>query len=102
MEKITLSRRELYEKVWSKSSKDLCMEYDIDTEGLEEICRRLNIPIPDKSYLKRLSEGKKVNSTPLPEKSKGTERVVLIKRDDATLQREHGEKIDLTLKGIDP
>ncbi|HZX74477.1 MAG TPA: hypothetical protein VFE57_08655 [Cyclobacteriaceae bacterium] len=102
MEKITLSRKYLYEKIWSIPTKEICEDYDIDTEGLEEVCKRLNIPIPEKSYFKKLSEGKKVNSTPMPEKSKGTESVMLFKRDDEKQLRAHIHKVNLTLKEIDP
>lgn len=102
MEKITLNRKQLYQKVWSVPIKEICQEYDIDENGLETICRRLNVPVPETSHWKRIATGKKTNTLPLPEKAKGVDSLVLYKRDDARLQQEQVESIKAILRQIDP
>lgn len=102
MEKITLNRKELYEKVWSVPIEELCQQYDIDENGLEQICKRLNVPVPETTHWKRIAAGKKTNTLPLPEKAKGVDSLVLCKRDDARLQHEQVECIKGILSQIDP
>lgn len=102
MEKITLNRKQLYEKVWSVPIKELCQQYDIDENGLDKICKRLNVPVPETSHWKKIATGKKTNTLPLPEKSKGVESLVLHMRDDARLQQEQIECIKRILNQIDP
>src|SRR5205809_2758598 len=101
MEKITFNRKELYEKIWSTPVKEFCDQIDIDPYSLERICGRLNVPMPERTHWKRVAEGKKVVLTPLPEKSKGTETVTFIERNDKKLEREQAQKIDDLLKRID-
>jgi hypothetical protein len=46
MDKITLSRRELYNLVWSQSMLSLSKKYNISDVGLRKICRKMKIPTP--------------------------------------------------------
>ena len=46
---ISLSRKELYYKVWQGPLSELCEYYDLPGEGLDEISRRINGPTPDKT-----------------------------------------------------
>lgn len=101
MEAISLSRKNLYEEVWTKPLSNLCMYYDISEEGLGAICRRLNVPIPEKSHWRKLSQGKKTHLEPFPEKSHGTKIVILYKRNDALQKQEHAEKIRNLLGPLD-
>jgi hypothetical protein len=102
MEKITLNRKQLYEKVWSVPIKELCQQFDIDENGLVKICNRLNVPVPEKSHWKRIAASKRSDILPLPERAKGLESAVLYKRDEALLKQEQVEFIKRTLKQIDP
>jgi len=43
---ITLTREELYERVWSKPATKLAAEFGISDVALGKICRKLNIPKP--------------------------------------------------------
>ncbi len=96
MEKISFSRQELYDKVWSGRWQEICEQMDIELSGLQSVCDRLNVPFPDRGYWKKLQDGKKVTQAPLPDKSKGTEQVSFFERDDA---KAHIEQIT-TLQSI--
>ena len=43
---ITLTRKELYEKVWSQPVHKLAKEYGISDVGLKKICERLTGTAP--------------------------------------------------------
>ena len=43
---ITLTRKELYDKVWSQPVHTLAKEYGISDVGLKKICKRRDIPTP--------------------------------------------------------
>src|SRR5436190_18055423 len=102
MEKISFTRKELYERIWSTPVNDLCDQIDIDTMGLEAICRRLNVPMPEKTYWKKMADGKKVTGIPLPEKPLGTETVTFFERNEEKLLREQSARLELIHKRIDP
>ena len=44
MEKITLSRTQLYELVWTQTTPTLAKEYGITDHSLRMICKTNNIP----------------------------------------------------------
>ncbi len=101
MDTITLNRITLYNKIWSEPISDLCLYFDIWEDGLEEICRRLNIPVPDKSYWRKVAQVKKVDKTLLPSESRGTETVVIYKRDDELQKQEQIKRINALLQYLD-
>jgi hypothetical protein len=61
-----LTRKELYEKVWSRSVSSLAKEIGISDVGLAKICRRYNIPRPSLGYWAKKQAGIKVQQKPLP------------------------------------
>lgn len=77
MEKITFTRKGLYDLVWSKSLLSLSKEYQISDNGLRKICKRMNIPIPMKGYWQKPSYFKEKNKIKLPTKFEGTDKVTL-------------------------
>jgi hypothetical protein len=101
METISLNRRTLYEKIWSDPLPNLSSQFDIWVEGLENICKRLNVPIPEKSHWRQISQGKKGNIVALPAESHGTETVVLYKRNDELQKLDHLKKIKDILLPLD-
>jgi len=62
MKTITLSRKEFYEKVWHAPIAEICNHFDVPEEGFEEICRKLDVPIPDTAHWRKVHQGKKSNS----------------------------------------
>lgn len=45
-----LTRRELYDLVWSKPIRDLAAEFGESDRGLAKICERHHVPTPDRGY----------------------------------------------------
>lgn len=58
-----LTRRELYDLVWSKPMKDLAVDFDLSDRGLAKICERHRVPTPGRGYWAKLTVGKKVSKT---------------------------------------
>ncbi len=80
MASITVTRDELYEKVWSIPMQKLASEYSLSDRGLAKLCARMNIPVPGRGYWRRLETGKKVTRKPLPEESKANTGTIYIKK----------------------
>lgn len=93
METISLTRKNVYDQVWTETVATFCQKYDVPEEGVEDICRRLNVPMPGIGHWRKLKQGKRSEWTPLPTESRGTESVVLYKRNDDLLKEEHVRNI---------
>ncbi|MFB3887103.1 MAG: hypothetical protein ACE144_17905 [Thermodesulfobacteriota bacterium] len=63
---VRLTRKELYEKVWSRAVWNLAREWGISDVGLAKICKRHNIPRPGLGYWAKKQAGIKVQQKPLP------------------------------------
>jgi hypothetical protein len=63
---ISLTREELYERVWSEPMSSLSPKFDLSDVGLAKICRKMRIPRPPRGYWARKNAGQKVSRTPLP------------------------------------
>lgn len=63
--RISLSREELYEKVWSIPMSKLCKEFALSDRGLAKVCIRHDIPIPGRSYWRKKSLGQSPPRLPL-------------------------------------
>ena len=64
----TLTRQELYKKIWKVPMWRLAPEYGLSDVGLKKICKKLNIPTPPRGYWAKQQNGYKVTRTPLPKK----------------------------------
>lgn len=64
--KMNLSRRQLYDLVWSKPILSLAKEYGFSDVGFSKICRRHNIPLPPRGYWAKISAGLQVAKPALP------------------------------------
>lgn len=76
--KIIITRQELYEKVWSTPMIKLAEEFGLSDVGLAKVCKRHNIPRPDRGYWAKLEHGKKVKKKALPETKDGVSEEVVI------------------------
>lgn len=65
-ESITLTREELYERVWTEPMAVLAPKLGLSDVGLKKTCARLEIPSPPRGYWARLAAGQKIRRTPLP------------------------------------
>lgn len=60
METIELSRKQLYDLVWSTPISKLTQQYAISTDGIKKICKQFEIPMPQNGYWSKIKYKKKV------------------------------------------
>jgi len=65
-ERVSLSRQELYNLVWSKPMQQLAKQFGLSDVGLAKQCRKLEIPRPGVGHWQKVSAGKKVTRVNLP------------------------------------
>src|SRR5262245_32586672 len=63
---ISLSRDELYRRVWSRPVESVARELGISGRGLAKICTRFEIPVPPRGHWAKLAAGKRAPGIPLP------------------------------------
>jgi hypothetical protein len=56
-----LTRRQIYDLVWSKPLSKLANEFGLSDQGLAKACRRYDIPVPPLGYWQKLAHGKQVD-----------------------------------------
>lgn len=66
-----LTRRALYDLVWSKPVRTVADELNISDVGLRKVCVRADIPIPARGYWAKREAGKPVVQTALPPRPPG-------------------------------
>lgn len=60
-----LTRRELYDLVWSEPVSKIAPRYHISDVGFSKLCRRVDVPLPPRGYWTKLKFGKRVRKPPL-------------------------------------
>jgi hypothetical protein len=75
-----LSRRELYELVWSNPMKVLCLRFGISDVALKKTYARVAIPTPDRGYWAKREAGKYTFQLPLPVRPPGLDDEIVIGR----------------------
>ena len=50
METIELTRKELYDLVWSTPLSKLTKQFALSNDGIKKICKQFEIPMPDGGY----------------------------------------------------
>jgi integrase len=63
---ISLSREELYRRVWSNPVGSVAREFGISGRGLAKICARFEIPVPPRGYWAKIAAGKRAPEILLP------------------------------------
>lgn len=63
---VTLTRKELYARVWATPIDRLAREFGISGVGLAKICARLQVPVPPRGHWAKLRAGKLSRQAPLP------------------------------------
>ena len=66
MKTTTLTRQQLYDRVWSKPVDQLAKEFGISNVGLGKACRRHGIPVPPRGYWAKKAAGHRLRQVPLP------------------------------------
>ena len=72
------TREAFYDLVWSEPASKLGARLGISGVGLAKVCRRVNIPAPERGYWARLRAGKAVLKIPLPRRGFGMSGTVVI------------------------
>jgi len=73
-----LSRRELYDLVWSEPVSKIAPRYNISDVGFSKLCRRVDVPLPPRGYWVKLQHGKTVKKPPLKAAENPKDEVVVI------------------------
>lgn len=68
----TLTRKQLYDLVWTRPMTKLAKEFGLSDVALHKICRKHDIPVPPRGYWAKKEFGKPVTVIPLPSGSSGT------------------------------
>lgn len=70
---IEISVGELYQRIWEKPIQALAKEFGLSDVGLAKICKRHNIPNPERGYWAKLYAGQKIKKPLLPGPTKGND-----------------------------
>lgn len=70
---LKLTRKELYNLVWSKPLTHIAKEYGFSDNGIRKICIKNNIPLPKAGYWAKIKRNKKVKKERLLQLSNNPE-----------------------------
>lgn len=73
----TITRRELYDLVWSKSISKISKETNIKESVIRGICQTYKIPLPINGYWSKIQFGKEVEVFPFVEEFEGSDVINL-------------------------
>ena len=82
METIELTRKELYDIVWSTTLSKLTQQYAYTNDGIKKLCKQFEIPMPDGSYWSKLKFNKKFTKEKLNPVYGGVDKIVLTIREE--------------------
>jgi len=84
METIELSRKQLYDLVWSTTMSNLTQKYALSRDGFKKICKQFEIPIPQNGYWLKRQYNKKVKIEKLNPVFGGVDKIVLTLREEGS------------------
>jgi hypothetical protein len=83
MEGQILTRKQLYNLVWSKPMLFLSRKYNISISRLQKICIKMEIPMPRALYWQKLQNGEDIKQPPLPTGYSGDQEITFtLRRED--------------------
>ena len=82
METIELTRKELYDIVWSTTLSKLTQQYAYSNDGIKKICKQFDIPMPDGSYWSKLKFNKKFKKEKLNPVFNSVDKIILAIREE--------------------
>lgn len=85
MQRIILTRQELYEKVWSIPMSRLAQDYQMSDVGLAKICKKMEVPRPGRGYWAKEQSGAKMPVKKLGKLSKNGKNAVMLYLKEGTL-----------------
>lgn len=75
MEKIILTRKELYDLVWSEALTALSKRFNVTYSALRRMCKEMHVPVPPNGHWSKLRFGKPVTVIELPTGYEGVNEV---------------------------
>ena len=82
METIELTRKELYDIVWSTTLSKLTQQYAYSNDGIKKICKQYEVPMPDGSYWSKLKFNKKFKKEKLNPVFNSVDKIILAIREE--------------------
>jgi hypothetical protein len=82
MKTIELTRKELYDIVWSTTLSKLTQQYAYTNDGIKKLCKQFEIPMPHSSYWSKLKFNKKARKEKLNPICGGVDKIVLAIREE--------------------
>ena len=82
METIELTRKELYDIVWSTTLSKLTEQYAYTNDGIKKICKQYEVPMPDGSYWSKLKFNKKFKKEKLNPVFNSVDKIILAIREE--------------------
>jgi integrase len=76
--RITYSRAELYNEVWSEPVRTVAKRYGVSDVMLAKMCRKLEVPRPGRGYWAKIAAGQKADRLPLPRPSTGAHNQITV------------------------
>ena len=76
MDKISLTRTQLYDLIWSKPTTALAKEFGLSDNGLRNVCKKFNIPLPYLGYWAKLKYNKPARKVKLPTSFEGNDEII--------------------------
>ena len=91
-----LTRKELYDLIWSEPMTTVCKRFGITDNGLRKHCKSMNIPTPPIGYWARLQSGKDVEKIQLPNDYVGEKQDVNLQEVEHRETKSDEDIVDLT------
>jgi hypothetical protein len=70
-EAVVMTRQELYDRLWSEPTRTVAASIGVSDVAVAKVCRRADIPIPERGYWARKQANKPVEQRPLPPRFPG-------------------------------
>lgn len=80
MKSTIITRKELYELLWSETMSSITKKYSITYSELKKICNEMSIPVPENGYWSKLKFGKEVSVASLPANYAGRTEIELYEK----------------------
>ena len=74
----TVDRDKLHAEVWAEPMTKVSKRYEISDVALAKVCRKLNIPVPERGYWASVAHGQRPRQWPLPPRSNDVQQQVEI------------------------
>ena len=81
---VILTRRELYDLVWSKPMTAIADEFGVSSVAFAKNFTKLNVLRPGRGYWQQLASGLKPKREPMPLAGKGTPTTIELTRHEKT------------------